>query len=446
MPRLSTDHGRTADRVASIDPLELHQAIASASIEALRKGAPIERLDGLEYFHIRSAGFGVRNAGQQRRELLIAQIERQKMIAEQARENANTVATGRLRDAFVRDAENAYLELEQLEKQLEQLDRDERPSVLPDEFETEVDFIAHALAQLAKIRTTPSGEFGNAIQQVITDMRIVPHPVHRTCDVEFSLLLPADGMVLRFGPIRTIVSNRAYPASLPDDVRPHAPRLLLTRQATAHQLRSAKATSDHEILQDVKRALVQAGYTDLAAGIIVRSDFGPLFTIAAHDLWGEPLPDNFDPRYVELVLSTYRSPAFRWNPRHHSLDCALRQRLVDAVASRGGTLGVPAVIELLATTEVNAQRIAIFSRTQQLGDAPPWEPCLERIGEWKQQAPRSGRSLRVWDCPHCGGNATKVIRVPEVAACVICPDCRRMPVGNSPVFPEEYVKLKSPDT
>lgn len=441
MARLSTDLGRTADRIAAIDPLELHQAIASASIAALRAGAPIERLDGLEYFHIRSAGFGVRDVTHQRRELLVAQISRQQLIAEQARENANTATTTRLRDAFLEDVENAYLELEQLERQLDQLGTAGRPTVLPEQFTTEVDFIAHALAQLAKTTTTPSSEFGDAIRQVISDMRIVPDPVLHTCDVEFSLLLPADGMVLRFGPIRTSVSNRAYPACLPDDVRPDAPRLLLTRQATAQQLRSSRATSDHEILQKVKRELVRTGYTDLAAGIIVRSDFGPLYAIAAHDLWGTPLPDDYDPRYVELVLTTYRSPAFRWNPRRHSLDCTPRQQLVDAVAGAGGTAGLLDVIELLATTKVDDQRIAIFSRQQQLGDAPPWEPALQRIGDWRQKRPRLSRFLSLQKCPHCDGHATKVVRVPEAPACVLCPACLRMPVDDSPAFPIDYLAL-----
>lgn len=438
MARLSNDHGRTADRVASIDPLELHRAIATAAVDALRSGAPLERLDGLEYFHIRSAGFGVRDVTRQRRDMLTAQISRQHLIAEQARQNANTAATPRLRDAFLADAENAYIELEHLEHQLSQLETVGRSAAIPGDFASELDFIAHALAQLATTRTTPSREFGDAIRQVITDLRIVPDPASRICAVEFSLLLPADGMVLRFGPIRTTVANHAYPASLPDDVRPDAPRLVLTRQATAHQLRTTRATSDHEVLQAVKRALVDSGYTDLAAGIIVRSDFGPLYAIAAHDLWGEPLPVTYDPRYVDHILSTYRNRDFTWNPRRHSLDCTLRQHLVDAVAGRGGTAGLLDVLDLLATTKVDDQRVAVFSRPQQLGDAPPWEPCVERVGDWKQYAPRSGRSLRIWDCPHCDGKATRVIRVPEIPTCLLCPDCLRMPVADSPIFPSEY--------
>lgn len=438
MPRLSTDNGRTADRLASIDPLELHQAIATAAITALRTGAPLERLDGLEYFHVRSTGFGVRDATQQRRQLLLTQIDRQQLIAEQARENANMAAAARLRDAFLQDAENAYVELEQLERQLDQLDAVDHPTVLPEQFETEVDFIAHSLAQLAKIRTTNSGEFGDAIRQVITDVRIVPDPVHRTCTVEFNLLLPADGMVLRFVPIRTSVTNRAYLKCLPDDVRPDAPRLVLTRQATAQQVRNTRATSDHEMLQNVKGALVNHGYTDLAAGIIVRSDFRPLYAIAAHDLWSEPLPAGYDPQYVALARSTYRSPDFHWNPRHHSLDCTLRQTLVDAVKTRGGVANLRDVIDDLASSGVDDQRIAVFSRAQQLGSAPPWKPCVARIGDWRQQAPLASRSLQLWKCPHCDGHASIVVRAPEVAECVLCRDCRRMPSKDSPVFPPDY--------
>lgn len=440
MPRLSTDRGRTADRVASIDPGELHAAICHAAIDALRKGAPLESLDGLEYFHLRSAGFGVRNTTEQRREMFDAQIRRQRRIAEQARVNANAASSPRLREEFLTDVENAYLELEALEQQLEELEHESEGGVVPEQFDAEIDFIAHALAQLATTRTTPTSEFGEAINRVITDLRIRPETISRRCEVEFYLLLPADGMVLRFGPIRTTVANHAYISTLPDDVRVDSPRLVLTGQATAHQLVGARSKSPHEVLQEVKRALVAHGYTDLAAGIIVRSDFGPLYEIAAHDLWGEPLTGDYDPGYVELVLSLYRSESFRWNPRHHSLDCTLRQHLVDAVARRGGSAGYPDVIADLVGTGVDDQRVTVFSRAQQLGEAPPWEPCVERIGRWVQYAPRSERSLRLWPCPHCGGHATKVVRVPEVAACLLCPDCLRMPTVGSPRFPDSYVR------
>lgn len=441
MPRLSTDNGRTADRVASIEPLELHQAICTAAIAALRAGAPLERLDGLEYFHLRSAGFGIRNVAQQRRELLETRISRQQLAAEQARANANTATSDRMRDDFLQDVADAYAELEQLERQLAHLDQDGRTSVTPDQFEAEVDFIAHALAQLATTRTTPSGDFGEAVKTVITDVRIVPNPERRTCDVQFSLLLPADGMVLRFGPIRTSVANHAYASKLPEDIRPAAPRLVLTRRATAHEIRAGRATCDHEILQEVKRALMANGYTDLVAGTLVRSNFGPLYEIAAHDLWDEPLSGDYDPRFIEHVLSLYRSPHFNWNPRHHSLDCTMRQQLVDVIAARGGCAAYPDVISDLASTKVDDQRVTVFSRVQQLGKAPPWEPCVERIGTWAQYAPRTARSLRLVACSHCGGHATKVIRVPEVPACLLCPDCRRMPTADSPVFPMEYLSL-----
>lgn len=40
MARLSNDHGRTADRVASIEPLELHRAVCTAAIHALSLDPP----------------------------------------------------------------------------------------------------------------------------------------------------------------------------------------------------------------------------------------------------------------------------------------------------------------------------------------------------------------------------------------------------------------------
>jgi hypothetical protein len=228
---------------------------------------------------------------------------------------------------------------------------------------------------------------------------------------------------------------------LPDDLRPDSARLILTRQASAHQLRPPRAASDHEMLQHVKQALVTHGYTVHAAGIIVRSDFGPLYQIAANDLWGEPLDDGYDPAYVDLVRSSYKSPNFIWDSRRHNFDCTARQQLVDAIASQGGSAALPTVSGLLAGTKVDDQSISNFSRAQQRGNAPAWEPCVERVGEWERHTPRAGRSLRLWDCPHCGGHASKVIRVPEVASCLLCPDCLRMPTADSPTFPADYLTL-----
>lgn len=119
----------------------------------------------------------------------------------------------------------------------------------------------------------------------------------------------------------------------------------------------------------------------------------------------------------------------------------MRQQLVDVIAARGEVAAYPDVISDLAKTKVDDQRITVFSRVQQLGKAPPWEPCVERIGTWAQYAPRTERSLRLVACPHCGGHAAKVIRVPELPACLLCPDCRRMPTAGSPVFPAEYLSL-----
>jgi hypothetical protein len=117
----------------------------------------------------------------------------------------------------------------------------------------------------------------------------------------------------------------------------------------------------------------------------------------------------------------------------------MRQQLVDAVAARGGFVAYSDVIGDLAQTKVDDQRITVFSRTQQLGEVPPWEPCVERSGRWAQYAPRAERAIRLRSCPHCGGRASKVIRVPEVRSCVLCPDYRRMPTADSPVFPGAYV-------
>jgi hypothetical protein len=236
------------------------------------------------------------------------------------------------------------------------------------------------------------------------------------------------------------VTNRAYRKTLRDSGDTQRVRAWLQERmgATDEDL-GAGAHRAVQVLTDQLHTV--AGWSKLAAGTLARSGVAPLYAIAAHLLWEESLPDDLDPVYVDLVERNYSSAQFSWNGRHHALDCSLRQRCVDAVLTAGGELRMDELEAALADTKVEATRITIFSRPQQLGCAPPWEPCLERRGSWIRQRPKRARSLAAVPCPHCGGYASRVVRTPETPACLLCPTCRRMPTAASPVFPEVYLRL-----
>lgn len=68
-------------------------------------------------------------------------------------------------------------------------------------------------------------------------------------------------------------------------------------------------------------------------------------------------------------------------------------------------------------------------------------PILERSGDWTV-GKKAGRAVvRLVDCPHCGGWASKSLWVPETPRGLLCPDCLRMPVEGSPVFLQDYLEV-----
>jgi hypothetical protein len=440
MARISTDRGRTADRIASINPGELHRAICDAAIAALRNGAPIEQLEGFTSFTLNGRLAARHDTTEQKRSHLTKRIADEEDVAKRARSNANQVDDEEAQAGFLNDAVKAHAEVKRLRKELDSCNSDTSPQALPDEISSELDFFAHALARLAVTIKTPNREFADAVQQVLTDIKITPRPDELVCDVEFRLCVPAADRVLTMGPIRTVVTNRAYPGTLPDDINPNSPRRTLVRAASSNALHPPPGGGHLETIQIIKDQLIKLGYSPLASGILVRSNSAALNAFIAAELWDEPIPDELHPEFITHIRDTYKVTAFRWNPRCHKVDSSLRQQLTDAVVARHGHATMRELIGDLAHTKINANRIAVYSTNQVCGTAPPWQPCVTREGPWTSNTSRDERSLRTHKCPHCThGDATAVIRAPEVIACVLCPTCRRMPTADSPVFPSEYI-------
>lgn len=439
----STDTGRLTERIASVAPAELHRELVAAAVAALRDGAPVELLDGLQYWRASDLTHQITDTRARRLAALEVDLVAARAAYRQARANANTTRNERLRSDYLADAEREAERIDQLEADLA-AERD-RPADRsePESFDSDCDFLAHALAGLVHHGEHAPRELADALSTVVQFSAF--RPVHTTdppqLEVEFCLLLPADGRVARFGPITCRITNRAYRNTLRDTGDTQRLRAWLAHRhvAAGHQHLD---TAPHRAVQFLAEQLESvAGWTQLAARTLARSGLEPLYAIATHLLWGDSVPDDLDPGYVELVTSTYGSADFGWNRRHHALDCSLRQRCVDAAVAAGGHIACVDLEAALADTKVDAVRITVYSRPQTLGGAPTWEPCLERHGDWIQQHPKSGRSLSAIACPHCGGWASRVVRTPETPACLLCPACRRMPTADSPVFPDPYLRL-----
>ncbi len=435
----TNDAGHAADRIASLAPAEVHQAICQAAIDAIRAGLDAELLDG----HVVTRADGLIGATRDRRNDRITHLDRELADArrrlDRARANANNEDDPDLAQEYRDDARRQMDRIRELQTERTRL-ADTGNDDLGATFDSGADYVAHALARLATIERDAHGTIGDALAHIVdfTDIDVSqPGVAH----LEFHVKVPADGRVARLGPIRATVNNHAYRNTIAQDARGDVARELLARNATAHGLATRLRSSPHHVLVEVTETLQAHGFTQLAAGTAARSGLRPLYAVLAYHLWNEPLPADLDPAYVGHVLATYQNPDFAWNLRYHALDCTLRQHLIDAAVHAGGTITVADAAARLHGTGVDEIRITIFTRVQHLGDTPPWLPCLQRSGNWTRQAPRTGKHLTTITCPHCGGRATKAVRTPETPDGLLCPACRRTPRPGSPIYPADYLAL-----
>ena len=429
----SDDRGRVGERVATIRPAELHRAIAEAAARAIRAGVQAELLDGR-----RAARLGqLLGAGPDRRatrlDYLDERIAEAERRATNARRNANSADDPDLADELLADAKDARDEVVRLRDERAQLAA--RHEGLPDVFESDADYVARALANLANIEHTADGEVGEALSHIlrIEGMAVTDDGSH--VDVSFRIDVPADNRVARLGPVTCRVANRAYRNTLGSTLGSHP----LVTTAVRHGLGAAvRHCNDTTVLRAVADTMLARGYSQLAASIAVRATIPSLHAVIAHDLWGDPIPVGLDVEYVALILAVYKAPGFAWNRHRHTVDPTERQALVDLVAQAGGRVDVAGLAGRLGARRAHLTQV--FSRPQKVGDAPVWEPCLCRGGQWQQgrRAEGTERYLALVSCPHCGGHATVVARTPETPACLLCPTCRRMPTPGSPVFPDDY--------
>jgi hypothetical protein len=430
--------GKPTDRVASILPEELHRAIADSAVAALRTGIPLQLLDG----HVASGPFLPGRGRHRRRDRAkhldeqIAELER---TIRNARRNANATDDDEVAQGFLSDAEDAQTRLRKARLARAELDVEADGGAVPTTFESGADYLAHALARLACCEKKGSPELNEPISRVLEFTSIdTSEPGWATFG--FKLLIPADGRVARLGPIYARVANCAYRNTLRKNVELDEGHRLLFDLATAHGLTERlQHTSADRVLEEVRVELITHGYSPLAAGILLRSGLEPIYRVIGHELWNEPLPADLDPAYATHLVRIYRSPDFAWTVREHSIDCSTRQALIDIVWNLGATANLGEIEEALEGTSLTRQRVTVLARPQQLGDAPVWHSCLRRTGNWAPRAPITKKILHVVDCPHCGGHARHAVRTPETPGGLLCPDCRRSPDTDSPVFPPVYL-------
>jgi hypothetical protein len=428
------------ERVASFDIQTLHVAIVTAAVKALRAGAGLERLDGMAHFPLSAGIPSLRNERKQILDALTSRINEHQKIADGARRNANLAESDEERDAFIADARRASSEIHRFRSELDEFTNRDQDESLPASIESEIDYIAHGLSVLARTEKSHDGTLGDHLRRILQIQRIDHSTGGRLIEVTFRLIIPSDGGVLAFGPIVATVQNDASPKTLDAAVRSEEARVVITGIARAPFGMSpatdrAKTSLDHAV-----ELLTSRGFSRDGARVLIYSGRPSLLAVGANMLWDEPLPEHLESGYHAHVLNTFGDSEFRWHRGGYQIDSGLRQLLVDELLHRGGEASQ---IDLIDDARFPSRALSEYTKVSSYSEVADWQPVAERIGLWHQQAPRSGRRLRLIGCPHCGGWASLVIHVPEVPDGVLCPSCRRMPSNPDIEFPADYFEVQA---
>ena len=443
-------------RLATMNAEELHLAIATTVMEAIRDGVRAEQLDG--WARVQKLG-GARLVDVRANRL--AMLDRQLRQAHRRYDALRrAAAAAALRDSscaddlqsdFLADAEAALLEARRIEG--ERRAAESLPSRTFDfgvGFEAEAAFLARAMANLAEAPRLVHTDVARSLAEVLRDIRFQVNGdrVRWSC----SVVVPADG-----GAVRLFVSGE-----VPN--RSFSYRHSTVRRRSSFQrgnvlleriLWNGERLEDAARFQGVShlrswRIMMQLALQD--RGLPVRASQVLLYALVpdvgrvvfAH-LDGREVPAEIDPDWAAYIVRVYSDPTLKW-VRQWSHDVSDRQAMIDAIKAAGGV----AYREQLESLIVPRSQIFQFSRFHGTASrAPGIAPSVQRVGSWDRSGGGIGQGLSLISCPHdgCGGYASIALWVPETgrglkpATSTICPDCRRLPVLGSPRFPDEYLHL-----
>jgi hypothetical protein len=291
---------------------------------------------------------------------------------------------------------------------------------------------------LAQCTSSPDEDFANVVRQIIRFDRLTAHETERTVEVVFRLVIPADGQVLIFGPITTVVENRAYRSSLPVEMQPTG-RKYQARQSVFELV--PKKFNRYQAMLFFRDSLREAGYGANAATLLSLSNNAALYNVTANELWGVDLDDDVSAEFAEHVRATYRQEPLLWDRRRYILTAAIHQQCIDIIRDAGGTITQGAFRAAAAELGYSEFQVGKLHLVRSGHGLIPLAPAFERVGHTREGPKGNNNLLQLISCPHCEGFLTKVVRVREVPTMLLCPDCRRMPTEPSIVFPRIYLTL-----
>jgi hypothetical protein len=448
--------------VARVGVGELHKSIADGITKAISAGVVAEKLNGHYIGQFSKSSF----VDLENTLSTIALVNEEKVLRNQATRARKVVlefaeeqdATPWIKEAieFERRADAIALKVENLQSAVKLVAKLEK------EIPTDMAACARALTVLYRVENRAPRAVSDALGQILKDITFELTPKGRIQWKLFVLLPTSEGAV-RLGPICGEVAPALKKLLVTRSILTTGPRneaameVFCAGGSMSEALKKVADWSAARISFNVSKVLMDKGLPANTLSTLLNSKVPQLRMAVIGGVILKPNMDSSDvskvakdlnvpgcsTEWVEHVLHFYLFSHRTHFPSYWISGVGRRQILLNTILEAGGEL----TIDEFAKASGGG-----FSRTeltQRLLSPPASDGSVEFLsviepGEIYEKV--SGRitgrsSVKLVTCPHCGGFASRVIVVPELTRQLLCPNCRKMPVIDSPEFPVVYIEM-----
>ena len=460
---------QTMDLPVSRQPLarftgpEFHQAVAEGIIDALSNA---EGIPGVLVPDAKVDGLGrITKSLEQRKAAIRNQLADARKQQENAARHAARVEHAeeflRLHDLYAARAKALEAELERDGKESDVSDASEATAQSVD-----VGTLIRALSILSRTGSQADDVLARTLRTVVPEFMVLQN-ADGSCQFSATVLIPSEEGVLQLGPIigdlpirnttrkykGRYVGTEKYEDLVIEEFGAGTDMAVIARQVGL--------SSPHEVTCCVADQLVDLGLSRQSA-ISLRAALIPelraamtrgLLQLAADgtslhqptlghlvEMFNRiELPDGCTAEWAAYCLNVYRTNVVDMSRKPWSGSTAERQAVIDLVVAAGGTMTVADLEAALGWKHTRNSLVGI--RTTALNARADLIPA----GTWHVDNSTNHVDghceVATVPCPHCAGHATVVVAALEVTRQLLCPLCRRMPVYDSPQFPEAYLHL-----